>query len=203
MNPIRRNLFLICTVILSWLALFPGCKECRADNQAKTASKTADICLQILTNTNRNDFHRYWTSGPGMEGYVLAPFYLGEFQLGTRVISFESRPAESVDYLSVFVYAGWGMSWAFPKNITGFAGLNIGSDQMFFEFEDRPGLKRESEFGIHLNSRLRVPLYERWAVVAGASYSEIFTRHRIRLVFVSAGVSRSFELPTWLREFLK
>lgn len=203
MHPFGRSPSFICALVLSGLVIFSGSIECRADDRAKTAFNTADIGFQVITNTNRNDFHRYWTSGPGLEGYVLTPFYLGEFQLGVRVISFEGRPDELTDYSSVFMYAGWGLSWALPMKMTMFTGLNIGSDQMIFDFENRPGSKHESEFVIDLTSRLRVPVHGRWAVTAAGSYSEILTRHRIRLVFVSVGLSRSFDLPACLSEFLK
>ena len=194
---------IICLVLPSWLAIVPPAGDCQADTVDKAAFATADVGLQTVVSTNRGDFHRYWTSSPGLEGYVSTPFYRGDIQLGGRMVSFESRTGDVTDYLSVFVYAGWGLSWALPYNVKGFTGFNIGSDQMLFEFEDRPGSKHESEFGMTLNVSLSAPLRGRWSVTAGGNYSEIFTYNRIRLVFVSVGLSRSFDLPVWLKEFLK
>jgi hypothetical protein len=201
MNCFKPKLTLICPIIMLCWVLTPATNECLAGE--KPAFDTVDIGLQVITNTNRNDFHRQWASSPGLEGYLLTPFYLGDFHLGVRGVSFESRPADLMDYLSVFVYAGWGLSWALPYNLKGFTGFSIGSDQMWFEREDRPGSKRESEFGLAINTRLSAPLPGRWAVTAGGSYTEIFTHKRIRLVFLSVGVSRTLDLPGWLREFLK
>ena len=199
LNPV----FLIRLFFLCWLVVWPGTGVCRAGTSEKPAFETADIGVQIITNTNQGDFHRYWSTGPGLEAYCLSPFYLGDIQLGVRAISFESRPAGLTDYLSFFVYAGWGKSWALPHNMKGFTGFSIGSDQMYFEVEDRPGSKHESEIGMALCARLSAPLPGRWSITAGGSYTEIFTHKRIRLVFVSVGISRSFDVPGWLREFLK
>lgn len=195
--------FLICWLVMGCLVITLVTADCCAESSEPSAFDTADIGLQVITNTNRNDFHRYWNSGPGLEGYILTPFYLGHFQLGVRVVSFESRPADLTDYQSLFMYAGWGLSWALPYNLKSFTGFSIGSDQMWFETENRPGSKHESEFGLALSARLGASLPGRWAVTAGGSYTEIFTHNRIRLVFVSVGVSRTFDLPGWLREFLK
>ena len=90
LNPV----FLIRLFFLCWLVVWPGTGVCRAGTSEKPAFETADIGVQIITNTNQGDFHRYWSTGPGLEAYCLSPFYLGDIQLGVRAVSFESRPAD-------------------------------------------------------------------------------------------------------------
>jgi hypothetical protein len=203
MNQIKRNLKPLCLIVLCCLVVCPSATVSPAAPSEDTAFSTADIGLQVITSTNRNDFHQFWTSGLGADGYILTPFYQGDFQLGVRFMSFESQQSGLTDYLSTFIYFGWGMAWDLSQRFRGFAGFSVGSDQMFFELEDRPGSKHESEAGIAVTARLSASLAGRWEVTAGGSYSEIFTRNRIRLVFVSMGISRTFDLPDWLREFLK
>ena len=41
-----------------------------------------------------------------------------------------------------------------------------------------------------------------WRAHAGVAYQAVFTHRRIEQMLLSAGVSRTFPMPSWLRDFL-
>ncbi len=186
--------------LAAWF-LLPGAVSLHAGE--KHPFDSLKIGLSYAVNTNRNDFHNFWKPGPGADGFLETPFYYGDVLLGIRVIHYASREDRIPEFLSIFVYTGWGKTWLLPYELDCFTGFSIGSDQMIFGGDHHLGTKYESEFGIHLNSRLSCPLYGKWRANLSGGYTVIFTKKQIRLTFFSAGISRSIEMPGWLKEFLE
>ena len=63
--------------------------------------------------------------------------------------------------------------------------------------------KDEQELGLGIHSRIAYPLGSSWSLDVSARYTVMYTHERIRLFDLAAGVSRSFGMPGWLKDFLK
>ncbi|NIM19316.1 MAG: hypothetical protein GTO51_02945 [Candidatus Latescibacteria bacterium] len=187
--------------MLTASGMLPGVNPAQAGD-AK-AFDSLEAGLGYVVNTNRNDFHARWKPQWGAEGFIQTPFYYGDVQVGIRVVSYSRRIDGVPDFHSLFVSVGWGKRWDLPYNLEGFVGFSVGSDQMIFEEEDLSGSKLETESGTSFNARLSYPIYGKWAFNMSGNYTVILTQRRIKLAFLSAGISRSFSLPDWIKEFLR
>ncbi len=167
------------------------------------AFDSLQIGLQYVSNTNRGTFHDFWKQTIGFEGFVEMPFYLGDVQVGVQVLSYTGNQLGVPGFQNLFIYAGWGKRWALPTRLSCFAGLSIGNNIMIFEREAAKSYRLETEYGVNLNARLGYRIYEKWSIDISGSYLVVFTHKQIRLAFLSAGISRSFGMPKWLKEFLR
>ncbi len=170
--------------------------------QSREAFDSLEIGVQYVVNTNRNVFHDFWAPGRGIDAFIETPFYYGAVQAGLHAFPFYSRESGVPDFQIVFIYLKWGQRWTLLNKLDWFNHIGVGSNIMIFEKE--PGHARhESELGVSLNSGVSYPFYRNIAINLSGSYNIIFTRKRIKLAFVSAGMSYSLSTPGWLKAFLE
>lgn len=179
-------------------------KQGAAQPDSSRAFQSVTIGLRGVTNANRNSFHRFWNPEPGLELGAESPFYAGEIELGIQIMPFAARePANQPDYLSWFLYAGWGVE----ARVLGhgwYNGFRLGSYGMHFDTDDViPSQRAEQELAAGLISRWRVPIGAGWSFDASARYRLVFTRRRIEHLFVAVGLGKRWAMPGWLREFLQ
>lgn len=156
--------------------------------------------LGLVANVNRNALHDYWSPEPGVELDIETPFYLGLVELGIQYASFDARQAEQPDFISLFPFLGWGLELPLSEQLKWYNGGRIGSFLMRF---DTPGAGgHEQELAMALASRVRFAVGDAWSLHLAAHYQLVFTRERMRLLYITAGFSRSFTTPRWLKEFL-
>ncbi len=170
------------------------------------AFSSIDVVLQYAVNTNENSFHDLWEHYLGLEGFIETPFYFGCVQAGVHLDSYFSKNDEMADFQTFCLYIGWGKNCSLPLETKIFAGINIGStfmtlDKKKSQYEGQYDI--EQELRTAFDCRLIFPLSENWNLYLSKSYSIIYTFHRIKLNYISAGISYSFIAPEWFREFIK
>ena len=170
------------------------------------AFSSINIVIQYAVNTNENSFHELWEHDLGIEGFIETPFYFGCVQAGVHLDSYFSKNDEMADFQTFCLYIGWGKSCSLPLGTKIFAGINIGStfitlDKKKSQYEDQYDI--EQELRTAFDCRLIFPVCKKWNLYFSNSYSIIYTFHRIRLNYISAGISCTFVSPQWFREFTK
>ena len=166
--------------------------------------QTITFRLNLLTNTNRSTFHQYWDPRYGMEVIGEMPFYLGSVEGGLHLFSFNGKSADYPEFMSIYIFAGWGINISFGPDLRWYNGLRIGTYQMSFDdSEIHPTQVLESELGTGLSTRIDIGIYRRLNFHLGADYIVIFTHKKLEFAIVKTGISYTFDSPGWLKEFMK
>jgi hypothetical protein len=168
--------------------------------QAGHAFETFRVDLSATANVNNNTLHEFWDPRVGAELSVATPFYLGSVELGAHYVGFNALASEQPDFTSLYIYLGWGYELALSQRLRWYNGFRIGSFLMRFDVPS--GNKTEQELALALNTGLRYPIAGRWSMALSARYQVTYTHERMRLLYISAGLGRSFGMPGWLKEFL-
>jgi len=170
--------------------------------QSMEAFDSLEIGVHYVVNTNRNVFHDFWAPGQGIDAFIETPFYYGAVQAGLHAFPFYGQETGVSDFQIIFVYLKWGKRWSLLNKLDWFNHISIGSNIMIFE--KGWGYNRyENELGMGFDSGVSYPVYRNTAINLSGSYNIIFTRTRIKLAFVSAGMSYSLSTPGWLKAFLE
>ena len=170
--------------------------------QSREAFDSLEIGVQYVVNTNRNVFHDFWAPGRGIDAFIETPFYYGAVQAGLHAFPFYGQETSISDFQTVFVYLKWGLRWSLLNKLDWFNHISIGSNIMIFEKE--LGYNRyENELGMGLDSGVSYSICKNTAINLSGSYNIIFTHKRIKLAFLSAGMSYSLSTPGWLKAFLE
>ena len=117
-----------------------------------------------------------------------------------RHVGFKALASEQPDFTSLYIYLGWGYELALYRRLSWYNGFRIGSFLMRFDVTS--GNKTEQELALALNTGLRYPIAGRWSAALSTRYQVVYTHERIQLVYITAGLGRSFGMPRWLKEFL-
>ena len=174
-----------------------------AENPNKTFSSLT-FKLNLLTNTNRNTLHQYWSPYLGGEAEVETPFYAGNIQAGLHLFQFNGKQEAYVDYWVTFLYISWGRDISLLSQIKWFNGIRIGSYQMRFDdTEINPTQRVESELAAGFDSRFKIEISSQWSCQLGIGYIVVFTHKKLELMNLSVGVAYMIDSPTWLMEFLR
>ena len=165
---------------------------------------TIAIRINGTVNSNRNTFHEFWEPEFGAELLLDMPFYQGDIQVGIHLYPYSGRSSNQPDFLSVYIFVGWGFGLRLSPEIRWYNGLQIGSYQMHFDDSDiHESQALESELGVGLNTRFDFSLTNSWSVQTGAVYLHVYTKKPLVFIMITAGLSYTFEAPDWLREFMK
>lgn len=197
----KKTISVISSLIFLFISLIGNCGYARAENESPFDS--LNIGVRGLLNVNRNDFHEFWEPGIGGGGFVATPFYFGDVRTGMDVFSYSSITEEIEEYYDWHFYLGWEKRFSLLSRITWDIGFDPGIHYMMFDNETEEGLRSESEFGVDVTSGLSYSIGKKWFVDVSVNHQLIFTRKRINLTYVSAGISYSLETPGWLREILE
>lgn len=144
----------------------------------------------------------YWDPGPGVEGRIETPFYLGRFAAGALVAP-HTATADVPDYLALYFFGTWSADLALPAGLRLSPGVHAGLFRMQFDTDDAVAVRNESELAVGPELWLSVPVAPSWRVYAGAGAARIFTAERIDLRFLRLGVSRTFRTPDWMKDVLR
>ena len=143
-----------------------------------------------------------WDPGPGVEGRIETPFYLGTFAVGA-VVAPHAAAADVPDYLSFYFYGVWSADLALPAGLRLAPGVHAGLFRMEFDTDDAVAVRNESELAVGPELWLSAAVAPRWRVHVGAGAARLFTAERIDLAFVRVGVSRTFRTPGWIEDVLR
>ena len=132
------------------------------------------IGIRYSNNVAKNEFLNAWNPQNGFNGYAITPFYFGRLQAGLRIIEFEAKTEDIPDFLSWYIYAGWGKGIKIFKKLEIYSSINAGSFQMNFNDPSlQDGLRNESEFALELNTSLSYPVIEKLYVSISGTYQQI------------------------------
>ncbi|GAB4363255.1 MAG: hypothetical protein Kow0042_00930 [Calditrichia bacterium] len=161
--------------------------------------------LNISLNTNRNEFHRFWSSGKGAEANLSMPFYFGSVMGGVRIMPFRGKEAIP-DFYSVLYSFCWGKEIRLGKSPSIFPYAKVGSFVMYFEEQDSEEDYQEiaeSELAAGLGTTVWIPFRSDWRLQLSGGYLIVLSYKRIHLMFFSVGVTYTVKTPPWLKELLK
>jgi len=174
-----------------------------AGQQRPAPFETLGVTLAAVGNLNRNSFHDTWDPGLGVAAAIELPFYAGHAELGGEQLTFDSRVPGVPGFRARYLVVGWGLETPVRRRFRWRNGLRLGSYMMRFDDESLPDDRRhESEVGLELGSRLGWSPVGRWQLSVAGQYRLILTEPTIRHVYLTAGVTRTFGTPQWLRDFL-
>lgn len=176
-----------------------------ASGTAQSPAPFGTVTVQVsgATNVHRNFLHEFWRPGRGGGVSVATPFYLGEAELSVALHRYlrQARTVPSFD--AVLLQLGWNLPLRLSSRLRWTNGLGTGIYRMAFDEDDLPGVRNESELAVTLRTRLDVHVAGPWSLHVGGHYTKAFTFHRLKLWYATAGISRRFTTPEWLRAFLR
>ena len=174
-----------------------------ASAQRPAAFQTITLGLSVTGNVNRNAFHEQWVPGTGFGATAETPFHAGHVELGVEQLRFDSRSAEAPRFRGRYYFTGWRLDLAPHARVRLGPGIRLGNFTMRFDDASLPeGRRDESEIAIELVTRAAWWVDRRWRASLSGQYRHIWTEPSIRHFNVSAGISRTFDSPRWLRDFL-
>lgn len=163
-----------------------------------------DVALRGVADFGESDLHDDWTPGRGVELATATPFYAGDLDLVARFIANTARDGADVPDMPAFSLFG---GWSFDRTVGGGlrAGLGgaIGITDWIASYADNEGASSELEIGTEVSARLGFVFAGTWRADAICAWQATFTRERIDLVLVSAGLTKSFDAPGWIRSVLE
>jgi len=132
------------------------------------------------------------------------PFYWGEIQGGSRLFVYDNKLEDIPDFLSNFIFLGWGLDILTYKNFNWFNGIRTGTYQMYFDDEDTNITQRtESELALELYSRIEFKFYSNCSVHFSTGYFRVYTYKRLEFLMLSAGIGYFIETPFWMKDFFE
>lgn len=175
--------------------------------QNQNAFETFTIGADYTSNINKETLHNYWDSKNGFNAYFSTPFYFGNAQLGLIYLPFEGKTVEYPSYNSNLLYVQWGYELNLPINF--FISFNVLAGVYSLNYDEAaeemisPGEISEREFSSGLSSMLGYKIFGGWNLNFSTSYLNIFTSKEINLINISFGLSKTFDSPQWMRDFLE
>ena len=185
---LRPWLLLFCLILLGMTA-----HPVQAQQPTEPFS-TVDLRLAGTRNINRNFLHEFWKPGGGVEATLATPFYLGFIEIGTAVHRYEAEQ-DVPGFGALWLYAGWGLGMDVADRIRLEGSGRIGNYHMSFD--------TGSELALMVQSRLAVRPVGSVSVFVSGSYLQVYTFLRLKLWYVTAGLSYRLNTSEWLKGFLK
>ncbi len=166
--------------------------------------ETLDVSVGGVGTFGDAPYTDFWDPGPGVEGRVETPFYLGRVAVGGMIAPHAAVEGVAVpDYLSLYFFGVWTIGVPLPGGLRLAPGVQVGLFEMQFDADDVASVNNEAELAAGPEVWLSASVGQAWRVRAGAGAVRIFTAERIDFRFVRVGVSRTLRTPGWLRDFLR
>lgn len=162
--------------------------------------------IKVSENTNRNLIHHFWDVNTGAGLSISSEFYMGELGLGVDYISFNKKSVELPDFKSLFFFLSWKNKVLLFYDLYFFIKGKAGIYNFIFERIDdsiHEGLLNESEITLGVSGGISYKAVKGLNISFSVSHIKVFTNERINLVFINAGLSKTFNMPSWLKDILK
>ncbi len=162
------------------------------------------LSFSYLHNTNRNLYHRYWKPPHSFDIAFRSDFYTGNLEFGMCYADHEGIDSDMVEYASYFVYTGWIQKLSLSKRFSLFVGPRVGSYIMGLD-DDHTTVegRTETELGLEFIIGSEISISDKFGLEHSLRHRIIYTRNKIRLTFISIGLTYKFDTPGWLRKFLQ
>lgn len=147
-----------------------------------------------------------WRTGNGIVVKVGVPFYKGEIRGGTRFRSYNANRPELPDFQAMTFFMQWSAAVLSFGKVRLSAGFSLGNFLMRFDEHPRyAGLGKvtESEVVGGLLTAVSLEPLKNWRITAELRHEQVFTRRKINLTSVSAGLTKTLDLPGWLTAALR
>ncbi len=194
---LRPSLLFFCLIVLGMTA-HPG--------QAQPLTEpfsTVDLRLGVTRNINHTFLHEFWKPGGGLDATITTPFYLGFLEIGTAVHRYEADQ-DVPGFAALWLYAGWGLGVDLTDRIRLEGSGRMGNYHMSFDSgSEFTGVINESELALMVQSRLAVRPTGSLSVFVSGSYLQAYTFLRLKLWYVTTGLSYRVDTSQWLKGFLK
>ncbi|HLR31566.1 MAG TPA: hypothetical protein VK074_03700 [Fodinibius sp.] len=175
---------------------------------------TLDVgsAVSVLNNT----FTRNWDRSPDVHLGARVDYHAGKLEAGVRYAAYNAGNSDygEAGFSSYFVYIGWEYPVRLTDQLTLAPGLRFGNNFMAFDnsmvypptggWGPYPFDSHESEFAYELFTRLEYTLAgSPWLLHTSFAYNRTLTYHPLPVGLISFGVSRSFGVPSWLKNLLQ
>lgn len=193
----KRALFLVIVIFLSVYNF---------QVMSQSDDKNIYVSIQGAHNFNNNEFHKFWKPGIGLGGSFTFDHKIGKLGIGIELMEFQRRNISSKDFLGI----DYHLLYSNTIHLFRFINLHIGAGAGIYEFrfDDDEDIKSEAEktereFAIKIISGLSFDISPEWSTGLNLVYTHIYTRRKIELLNISAGIRKSFSTPEWLKEILE
>lgn len=187
----------------------------RAGLAQPSGTGNQDILINLNTGLSvvNNSFTNTWEPKPALHLNMQVPFYRTRLEAGARYMRFNGMTATETDsdFNSFFLHLGWLYPVHLTPKIKIMPGLRFGGNLMLFDesetYESGPFRyvtdPNEFEFAYEIALRNEFQLSDHFYLHATVSYNRTLTKIPLPVTLISAGVSFSFDQPTWLENFVK
>lgn len=198
-------------VLLLLLFILAG----RAVSAQPSRTSNQDILINLNTGLSvvNNSFTDTWKPKPSLHLNIQVPFYRTRLEAGARYMRFNGMASTETDsdFNSFFLHVGW----LYPVNLTPkfkiMPALRFGGNLMLFDESEtyESGSFRyvtdpnEFEFAYEIALRNEFQLSDHLYLHTTVSYNRTLTEIPLPITLISAGVSFSFDQPTWLKNFVQ
>ncbi|MEX2582117.1 MAG: hypothetical protein WD766_02515 [Gemmatimonadota bacterium] len=172
--------------------------------QPAEAFSILDVQAAGVLNVDSGELGDLWRSRHGFLVRLATPFYIGTGAIAVQQTGFGGRRPDRPDFRMRTATAEWNVDGQFSRGVRGFAGVHAGSTGMsFLDAEHLSDNTEENEFVAGIQGGASLRLSGGLAATAIASHRKVFTRHPLRLTFLTLGLGYSFATPRALRAFLE
>lgn len=178
-----------------------------------TGNQNIIVNLNTGLSVANNSFTNNWEPKPALYLNVQVPFYRTRLEAGARYMRFNGMaPTETdSDYNSFFLHLGWLYPIQLAPKFKMMPALRFGGNLMLFDesetYESGPFRyvtdPNEFEFAYEIALRNEFQISEHFYLHATVSYNHTLTEIPLPVTLISAGVSFSFDQPTWLKNFVQ
>lgn len=164
----------------------------------------------------QNSFTNNWQSSTALHLGTRLNYHAGNFEAGMRYANYTSQNPDfpKADFSAFFIYIGWEYPFALADGLSLAPGLRFGNTFLSFDnpktyppvsgWNKYPFDPNESEFAYELFLRLEYTVAQSpWSIHSSFAYNRTLTYHPLPVGLISLGISRSFDTPSWLKDFLK
>ncbi len=178
--------------------------DMQAAESVTTWSETGVTLSGITPIDSPEDFEEYWSGGAGLTLILDTPFQPGYLNAGILLMFHNAQDELIPDFQTRYFFLGWGDFFPLPAGLQGLAGVHCGNCNFIFDDTDiNHALKSESEFAVGIDLGCRYDFVHNWSLVCNWKQTTVFTRRRIHMSHLTAGVVYRFVNPDWLRSFLR
>lgn len=177
--------------------------------QRTDAFSAIELGVHVIADARPDDAgaaQRYWRADLGGEATAALPFYAGDIELGLQQMHFDARAGDVPGFRARLLFLGWRDNLYASRRLSWQAGARVGIYAMRFDGDTIPSFRRnESELGLAARTGLAYGIDRggRWRAHVTAAYQAVLVSPRLEQKILSAGLSRRFSSPSWLRGALE
>ena len=168
---------------------------------SETPFSSIKIGLNIGQGKNSSFIEKYWKMNKTAEAWAEFPFYFGNISAGAGYLPHSSKEINKPDFKSYYIYLGLGKEIKLPYNTSVYLGTKFGNYSMSFADDTiNVNLQTESEFAAGINVKFNIGLFSDISLNLNGDLIKVFTKNKISVYILSAGINYKFNTPAWIKE---